>query len=219
MTPEQLLLGVLKNEIDWKSQGRLKRRLNQANFPFLREWGQIEEGINPKIPFKKIKTLSNGKFLDERKNLCFIGAPGLGKTHSVVAIGRELCQLGRVVQFYSAIDLINQLEEAKDNHRLTKLLAKLKKPDLLIIDELGFVPFSEEGARLLFEVFSMRYEKGSIAVTTNLSLPKWIEAFGSVELTNALIDRFTHRCDIFNFVGDSFRFRESSKSNKKTQDA
>ena len=92
-------------------------------------------------------------------------------------------------------------------------MGQLQKPDLLIVDELGFVPLSDNGARLLFDVFSKRYESGSIAVTTNLSLPKWVQTFGSIELTNALIDRFTHRCYIFTFEGESYRFLESK--NKK----
>jgi DNA replication protein DnaC len=212
--PEQLLHGVLKQELEWKASSRLKRKINQAHFPFIREWGQVDEEINPQIPFKKLMAYSSGKFLEEKRNLCFIGTPGLGKTHSMVSIGRDLCRQGHSVLFFSAIDLVNQLEEAKENHILTKLLAKLKRPDFLIVDELGFVPFTDEGSRLLFEVFSMRYETGSIGVTTNLSLPKWLDVFGSIELTNALIDRFTHRCDIQIFEGESFRFRESVKEKK-----
>jgi DNA replication protein DnaC len=210
---DKLLAQLLKAELEWRSQKRLARRLKTADFPFEREWGQINPAKNPKINFNKLKQYSDGNFLESKKNLCLIGAPGLGKTHSLVSIGRELCRIGYKVLFYTAIELVTELEEAKKENRLSKLMDKIKKIDLLIIDELGFVPLSDNGARLLFDVFSKRYENGSIAVSTNLSLPKWVQTFGSIELTNALIDRFTHRCDIYVFEGESYRFQES-KSKK-----
>ena len=205
---------LLKTELEWRSQKKLNRRLQMADFPFEREWAQINAAKNPKINFNKLKQYSDGKFLEGKNNLCLIGAPGLGKTHGLVSIGRKLCRGGHTVLFYTAIELVTDLEEAKKENRLSKLMDKIRKIDLLIIDELGFVPLSDNGARLLFDVFSKRYENGSIAVSTNLSLPKWVQTFGSIELTNALIDRFTHRCDIFVFEGESFRFQES-KSKKK----
>ncbi len=208
---EDLVLQLLKNEHNWKSEKRKSRRFQMANFPYVREWSSINNSANPKIPFEKIKKFSNGDFVNQKRNLCFIGAPGLGKTHCSVAIGRALCEQGNTVRFFSAIDLVLKLEEAQSNNTLGRLMEKILTPDLLIIDELGFVPFSDNGARLLFDIFSKRYEQGSILITTNLDLPKWIQTFGSIELTKALIDRFTHRCDIFVFEGDSYRFLESKK--------
>jgi DNA replication protein DnaC len=206
---KDLVLELLKKESDWKSEKRKTRRLHTANFPFVREWAAIDKKANPKIPFEKIKKYSNGEFVNQKRNLCFIGAPGLGKTHSSVAIGRALCEQGNTVRFYSANELVVQLEEAQQENMLSKFMDKIMAPDLLIIDELGFVPFSDNGSRLLFDIFSKRYEQGSILVTTNLDLPKWIQTFGSKELTKALIDRYTHRCDIFVFEGESYRFLES----------
>lgn len=206
---KDLVLELLKSEHDWKSDKRKARRFQMANFPFVREWAAIDKKANPKIPFEKIKKYSNGDFVNQKRNLCFIGSPGLGKTHSSVAIGRALCELGNTVRFYSANDLVVQLEEAQQANLLSKLMDKILSPDLLIIDELGFVPFSDNGARLLFDIFSKRYEQGSILITTNLDLPKWIQTFGSKELTKALIDRYTHKCDIFVFEGESYRFLES----------
>jgi DNA replication protein DnaC len=208
---EDLVLQLLKNEHNWKSEKRKSRRFQMANFPYVREWSSINNSANTKIPFEKIKKFSNGDFVNQKRNLCFIGAPGLGKTHCSVAIGRALCEQGNTVRFFSAIDLVLKLEEAQSNNTLGRLMEKILTPDLLIIDELGFVPFSDNGARLLFDIFSKRYEQGSILITTNLDLPKWIQTFGSIELTKALIDRFTHRCDIFVFEGDSYRFLESKK--------
>lgn len=206
---KDLVLELLKREFDWKSEKRKTRRLHTANFPFVREWASIDKKANPKIQFEKIKKYSNGEFVNQKRNLCFIGAPGLGKTHSSVAIGRALCEQGNTVRFYSANELVVQLEEAQQANMLSKFMDKILAPDLLIIDELGFVPFSDNGSRLLFDIFSKRYEQGSILVTTNLDLPKWIQTFGSKELTKALIDRYTHRCDIFVFEGESYRFLES----------
>ncbi len=124
-------------------------------------------------------------------------------------MGRKLCRKGITAIFFSACGLVNALEEAKVTHTLSKLMQSLTKPQLLIIDELGFVPFSENGVRLLFDVFASRYERGSIAVSTNLSFDKWIQVFGSVELTAALIDRFTHKCLIYRFEGELVRLIEA----------
>ncbi len=212
---KELLKHMLEAEVFRRSSNALQRRLKYANFPLDREWEQIDYKRNPKIDFKKIKAHSNGNFVQEKRNLCFIGAPGLGKTHSLVAIGKDLCRQGMAVKCYSACDLVVMLEEAKANNELSKVMNKVMAPQLLIIDELGFVPFSENGARLLFDVFSKRYENGSIAVSTNLSFQKWPQIFGSIELTQALIDRFTHRCEIFTFEGESIRFTESK--NDKTR--
>lgn len=212
---EDLLLSLLKSELENRTINRSKRRIISANFPYEREWPQIDINFNPKIDFRKIMNFSSGKFIDSKRNLCFIGSPGLGKTHSLISLGRDLCKIGYNVKFFTAIDLVNKLEESKLVGCLSKLMDKLMRPDLIIIDEMGFVPLSDNGARLLFDVFSKRYNKGSIAISTNLSLPKWIQTFGSIELTNALIDRFTHNCDIFIFEGESFRFNESKLNKAK----
>lgn len=209
--PRVLLEGMLKKEIERRSLSAQKKRLLLAKFPYVREWAQIEEDRNPTIPFKKLKKYSNGNFLESKANLCLIGTPGVGKTHCLVSIGRDLCRLGMNVKFFTACDLVNQLEEAKNNNEIVKFMDKILRPQILIIDELGFVPFSEKGARLLFDVFSKRYEKGSIAVSTNLSFEKWPQIFGSIELTTALVDRFTHNCEIYTFHGNSIRLEESKK--------
>ncbi len=210
----EYLKGMLESEKLRRSSNALKRRLSFAKFPYARDWEQIDEKRNPKIPFKKIKVYSNGEFIKNHANLCFIGTPGLGKTHSLVAIGRDLCRAGMNVKMFTACDLVNQLEEAKKKYELTKFMERLMRPQLLIIDELGFVPFTDNGARLLFDVFSKRYERGSIAISTNLSFEKWSEIFGSIELTQALVDRFTHNCEIYTFIGKSIRLEDSKKRNK-----
>lgn len=140
-----------------------------------------------------------------------MGQQGTGKTHSLTALARDLCRKWFAVRFYTASALVNLLEEEKTNHTLTKVMQTLSLPDLLIIDELGFVSFSENGARLLFDVFGSRYEKGSIAVSTNLSFDKWVKVFGTTELTVAFVDQFTHKCIILSYQGKSVRFLDAKK--------
>jgi DNA replication protein DnaC len=212
VTLEKLLQGMLENEKNQRTRKSQIRRVLSAHFPYVREWEQIDEDKNNEIPFNKLKLYSNGDFVKSKSNLCLVGAPGLGKTHSLVAIGRDLCRQGFNVKFFTACDLVNQLEEAKKKLELTKFMDKILAPQLLIIDELGFVPFTENGARLLFDVFSKRYERGSIAVSTNLAFNKWPEIFGSIELTTALIDRFTHNCEIYTYRGQSIRFKQSKEN-------
>jgi DNA replication protein DnaC len=206
--------GLLKAEIDSRTMRLGYRKMTKAKFPYVKEWQEIKSTHNPKIPFDRLKKFSTGDFANEKKNICFIGTPGLGKTHSIISIGRDLCRKSQDVLFFTASDLVTKLEEAKENKKLVGFMEKLKKTKLLIIDELGFVPFTENGSRLLFDVFTTRYNVGSTAITTNLSFEKWTQIFGSIELTTALIDRFTHNCEIFVFEGESVRFIEARELQK-----
>ena len=205
------LIALLKAELEHRDLRSIKRRISQAKFPTEKEWRDIDPTLNSSIDFSGVEALGNGLFVQKKENLCLMGQQGTGKTHSLTALGRDLCRKGKTMRFYTASSLVNLLEEAKANHTLVKVMQALGKPELLIIDELGYVPFSENGARLLFDVFASRYEKGSIAVSTNLSFDKWVQVFGTPELTAALIDRFTHRCLIFNYQGKSIRFLEAKK--------
>ena len=210
----QFLVGLLQAERNYRDNQASKRRLSQAKFPVEKEWNDIDKSLNPGIDFSSLEAIDEKQLIASKKNLCLLGQQGTGKTHSLIALGRKMCRRGVTSKFYTACALVNALEEAKVNHSLSKLMHALTKPELLIIDELGFVPFSENGARLLFDVFASRYEQGSIAVSTNLSFDKWIQVFGSVELTAALIDRFTHRCLIYSFEGKSVRFMQAKERTK-----
>lgn len=214
---DQYLLGLLKAEEAHRENQASKRRLLLAKFPTDKEWTDINKDLNPSIDFNALEKIGEHELVTKRNNLCLMGKQGTGKTHSLIAIGRKLCRKGISTNFYTACGLINLLEEAKANNKLSRLMQNLMKPQVLIIDELGFIPFSENGARLLFDVFASRYERGSIAVSTNLSFEKWVQVFGSVELTAALIDRFTHKCLIYDFNGDSIRLREA-KERRKTRE-
>ena len=129
--------------------------------------------------------------------------------HTALALGLLACRQGKRVRFVTATGLVNELLEAQEQHTLGKRLAQLQKPDLLIVDEVGFVPFTPDGARLLFQVCADRYLRGSLLITTNLEFGRWVEVFGDERLTGALLDRLTHHCHVLEFNGDSYRFKES----------
>ncbi len=213
--PEKFALGLLDSELRYKLDRAQMRRLKQARFPVKKEWSEWNQNYNPKISIKEIKVAASAKLIDAKHNLCLIGTQGTGKTHTLLSFGHESCRQGYSVRFFTACKLVNLLEEAKHENRFIRFMQQLQKVDLLIIDELGYVPFSQSSARLLFDVFSSRYEQGSIAISSNLSFEKWTEIFGGVELTAALVDRFTHRCEIFTFEGESVRLRSAKNHIKK----
>ena len=159
--------------------------------------------------------LSRSSFIDRRENVIFIGSYGTGKTHLAISLAVCACRQGKKVRFYTAAGLINDLLEAQSQLRLGKLESALAKCDLIILDEMGFVPFTKEGAEALFTFCASRYERGSLIITTNLDFARWKEIFGDDALTGALLDRLTHRCHILEMNGDSYRFKESLKRKKK----
>ena len=157
--------------------------------------------------------LARCAFIERRENVIALGPSGTGKTHVALGLGLAACQKGLKVRFTTAAALVHELIEATDERRLQRLQ---KQPghgqDLLIIDELGFVPLSKTGAELLFEVISQRYERGSIIITSNLPFDEWTEVFGSERLTGAILDRLTHHVHILEMNGDSFRLRQSRRA-------
>lgn len=205
---------LLQAEYDYKQQLLIERRLKKATFSIDKEWHELDPSLNPKIDFKKVQSFGNGEFVKNKENLCLVGKQGTGKSHCLIALGRELCLNGYSVKFYTACGLVNALEEAKVQNKLIQFMKTVVEPSLLCIDELGFIPFTENGSRLLFDVFASRYERGSIAVSTNLSFDKWAQVFGSVELTAALIDRFTHRSHTVVYDGNSVRLRQATQNRK-----
>jgi DNA replication protein DnaC len=213
---DSFIIALLQAECKDREMRANKRRLANAKFPVDKEWSDIDSSLNPEIGFSDVQTLGTTDFVVKRENLCLMGQQGTGKTHSLIALGRDLCRRGISTRFYTACELVNMLEEAKVQCYLSKVMQKLMKPSLLIIDELGFVPFSENGARFLFDVFAGRYERGSIAVSTNLSFDKWVQVFGSVELTGALLDRFTHNAHIFTYKGESVRFKQAKQNKERS---
>jgi DNA replication protein DnaC len=208
---EQYLLRLSELEVAQRSANAIQARIKAAGFPVLKDLDTYDFAAMPNLGKQKVLELSRGEWIEQHYNACLIGNAGTGKTHLAVALGQAACRQNRRVRFFTAAALVNALEEAQKQYRLDRLLAQLDKADLLVIDELGYLSFSRAGAELLFQVFAERYERGSILITSNLPFSEWGQIFQGERMTAALLDRFTHRCHIFEMNGESFRFRESSK--------
>lgn len=217
-TYEDYLLRLCESEVAARAANTLAMRIKAAGFPAMKELESYDFTAVAGLSKHKILELSRGQWVAEKTNACFIGNAGTGKTHLAVALGVAACRAGRRVKFATAQTLVNQLEEAQKEYRLERLLKQMNKVDLLVIDELGYIGFSRSGAELLFQVFADRYERGSILITSNLPFGEWGQIFQGERMTAALLDRFTHRCCIFQMNGESYRFRESSKQAKEAKD-
>jgi DNA replication protein DnaC len=215
---EQYLLRLTELEVATRSANALSARIKNAGFPVLKDLETYDFSAMPSLSKQKILELARGQWIEEKTNACFIGNAGTGKTHLSVALGQAACRTGKRVRFFTAATLVNQLEEAQKQYRLERLVSALEKVDLLIIDELGYLSFSRGGAELLFQVFADRYERGSILITSNLPFSEWGQIFQGERMTAALLDRFTHRCHIFEMNGESYRFRESTKQAKQKKE-
>ncbi len=206
---EAFLLALVEMEAQQREENAHQKRLRMARFPVIKSLDQFDFTTLPSLNKAMVLDLAQGGYLDKRENLILMGNSGTGKTHLATALGLIACQQGRKVRFFTAAGLINQLTEAQASLRLSYLERTLSQMDLLIIDEIGYVPFSEKGAQLFFQVAAQSYERQSLIMTTNLDFSQWPRVFGSEQLTGALLDRLTHHAHILTMNGESFRFRES----------
>jgi DNA replication protein DnaC len=214
---EEYLLSLLEQEVTQRDINRRKRRIRDAHFPRPYTLDEYDFSLMPDLPQEKILQLARCDFLDQAENVVFVGAIGTGKTHLAISLGLAACQQGRRVRFFTAAGLVNTLLEAAEQHRLSRLEKLLMKQELVIVDEVGFVPFSQQGANMLFTFVSQRYLQGSLLVTTNLAFADWSEVFGNALSVGPLLDRLTHRCHIVHFAGDSYRFRQSLERRELAQ--
>jgi DNA replication protein DnaC len=211
-TYDRFLLNLVAMEVENRQANTLKRRIRSAGFPVHKDFDTFDFSALPTLNKQRVLELADGGWIEEKACLVALGNPGTGKTHLAIAWGLAACRNGYAVRFFTAAGLANTLEEARQEHRLEKMLKQLDKCDLLIIDELGYLSFTKTGAELLFQVFARRYERRSLIVTTNLAFADWGQVFQDERLAGALLDRLTHRCHIFEMKGESFRFRESMKT-------
>jgi len=214
---ERYLMALVEAEVQHRETNSERKRIGQARFPTLKTLDAFDFSLIPAVNKQAIIELAQCRYLEAKENIILLGPAGTGKTHCAIALGIAACRQGKRVRFATAAGLINELVEAQAQLRLSKLEAALLKLDLLVLDEVGFVPFSKIGAELLFGVLSDRYERGSVLVTTNLDFASWTEIFGDARLTGALLDRLTHRCHIVEFQGDSYRFKESLRRQAKAK--
>jgi len=165
----------------------------------------------PSINQELTRELMRGEYIDKKENVLLIGNSGTGKTHLATALAFQACTQGRAVRFFSVTGLVTELLERREEKQLARFHRQLAKYNLIVLDELGYVPFTKAGAELLFEVVSKAYERTSLMVTTNLPFENWVEIMGSERMTGALIDRLTHRVHILEANGQSFRLGEAKK--------
>lgn len=212
--PEQYLTDVLQLAVNQRRSRRVKRLIKLAGFPVPKTLDDYD--FNP-INFPKSidKTdLLSLDFIDKKENILMLGSVGTGKSHLAIALGIKACSNNKKVQFYRVVDLTNELLEKFKDGQANKLIKKIAKADLLILDELGYIPFNKRAAELLFSVISNCYEQQSIIVTSNLEFGRWNEVFGDDRLTAALIDRVVHHSHILAFTGKSYRFQQAMASRK-----
>ncbi|MEI8296073.1 MAG: IS21-like element helper ATPase IstB [Alphaproteobacteria bacterium] len=207
---EAFLCLLAEQEVLGRSSRQVQARIKKAFFPSLKMLESFDFAVLPSLDKKRVLSLARGDYLDKYENLLAIGNSGTGKTHLAIALGMAACQQNHSVLFQTAAHLVHTLTEAHDAKRLLALQRKLKNNKLLIIDELGYVPFSKTGSELLFEVLSQRYENGSIIITSNLPFEEWPQVFGCSRLTGALLDRLTHHAHIMEINGPSYRVAERS---------
>lgn len=211
----QYLLRLCELELIERERRMIERRIKAAKFPTTKSLDSFDFRVIPSLNKMLVMELARCEFVTRRENVIALGPSGTGKTHAALGIGLAACQKGMRVRFVTAAALVHELIEAVDERRLQRLQKQLAAQDLLIIDELGFVPLSKTGAELLFEVISQRYERGSIIITSNLPFDEWTETFGTERLTGAILDRLTHHVHILEMNGESFRLRESRKVKAK----
>ncbi|MHB1745772.1 MAG: IS21-like element helper ATPase IstB [Acidobacteriaceae bacterium] len=207
----RFLLRITELELLDRERRATERRVRQAKFPVLKSLDSFDFLAIPSLNKAMVLELARSEFLVRRENALLLGNSGTGKTHVALALGLAACQKGYRVRFTTAAAMVHELIEAKDEKRLLRYQKQMAAYELLIVDELGFVPLSKTGAELLFEVFSQRYERGSTMVTSNLPFQEWTEILGSERLTGALLDRLTHHVHILEMNGDSYRLKQSRK--------
>jgi DNA replication protein DnaC len=205
---EEFLRELLEMEVHSREERTAKRRLKEARFPDLKTLDQIDWEVLEGISKQKIMELASCEYISKAQDVIFAGPIGTGKTHMAISLGVEATRRRFRVGFYRAAELVRILTEARDERTLTLLHRRLRRVDLLILDELGFVPFERAGGELLFNLLSERYEVRSTMITTNLSFGEWVQVFGDEKLTTALLDRLGHHAHILTTEGSSYRTRK-----------
>jgi DNA replication protein DnaC len=204
-------------ENEMRDENQKQRRLKQAAFPVQKTLDTYDFSLMPSLNRNRFLTLAKGDFVEKKENILFLGNSGTGKTHLATGLGMEMVQNGYKTKFITASELVEELLMANEEHRLGLFEKKWLKLDVIIVDELGYVPFSKIGSELLFQFFSSRYERASVIITTNLEFTEWTSLFGDEKMTAALLDRLTHRSHIHLLNGESYRFRQSMKTRENKE--
>jgi len=203
------LFRLSEREMIERDRRKVERRIKAAKFPVVKSLDSFDFAAIPKLNKMQVLELARCEWIERRENVIALGPSGTGKTHVALGLGLAACQKGLSVGFTTAAALVSEMMEARDERRLLRFQKQMAAYQLLIIDELGFVPLSKTGAELLFELISQRYERGATLITSNLPFDEWTETLGSERLTGALLDRITHHVNILEMNGDSYRLAQS----------
>ncbi|MDF3156388.1 IS21-like element helper ATPase IstB [Mesorhizobium sp. XAP10] len=212
MILREALAFLVTREIARRDERRISMAGKIAQFPFVRELDGFDFDAQPSLDQRQIRELATCRWIAHGDTVLFLGLPGTGKTHLAVALGREAIRQNHSVQFVTAATLVAMLAKAHDDGSLEKQLTTLSRPKLLIIDELGYLPFEANAAHLFFQLVSQRYERGSILITSNRSVGEWGSVFGDPVVATAILDRLLHHSTVITIRGDSYRLREKRRS-------
>ena len=214
---DRYLLALAEQEVAQRHLNAQRQRIKTARFPVVKELADFDFSAIPQLNKQRILDLARGEYIAKQEPVILVGNPGLGKTHISIGLALAACRQCHRVRFYNAAALVNELIVAQEQQRLSKFLASALKQDLIVLDELGFIPFSATGAQLIFQFCSTLHERVSLMVTTNLKFADWLQVFGNEQLTAALLDRLTCRAHILEFIGESFRFRQRLAQETRAQ--